>query len=246
MHGINPLVLGVLGGMGSYSTLHFFERVLDAFPVDKEWERPRVVIDNNCVLPSRVRALLYDERRDELVRGMAASIAGLLRYAPHAIAIPCHTAHCFLPEVRRELGDIEAPIVDMIELTVEHCRHHGAPSAALLATEGTIATHVYEDYGDPRGVGIRHPNEAGQARTREFIEQVKKRRDVDAEGFVRFVESLGAPAVILGCTELSVLFDAAPRSPAATRVIDPLALMVERIHALSSELTREPEARAEP
>ena len=59
--------IGILGGMGSYATLHFFSRILDAFPAEKEWERPRVIIDNRCTMPSRVRAYLYGERKQELV-----------------------------------------------------------------------------------------------------------------------------------------------------------------------------------
>ena len=37
-------VIGVVGGMGSYATLNFFGRLLDAFPATKEWERPRIII----------------------------------------------------------------------------------------------------------------------------------------------------------------------------------------------------------
>ena len=38
--------IGIVGGMGSYATLDFFRRILDAFPAEKEWDRPRIVIDN--------------------------------------------------------------------------------------------------------------------------------------------------------------------------------------------------------
>ena len=33
--------IGIVGGMGSYATLDFFRRILDAFPAEKEWDRPR-------------------------------------------------------------------------------------------------------------------------------------------------------------------------------------------------------------
>lgn len=55
-------VIGILGGMGSYATVEIFRRVIDAFPAEKEWDRPRILIDNNCIMPSRVRAILYEER----------------------------------------------------------------------------------------------------------------------------------------------------------------------------------------
>ena len=53
--------IGIIGGMGSYATLDFFSRLLAAFPAEKEWDRPRILIDNRCTMPSRVRAILYGE-----------------------------------------------------------------------------------------------------------------------------------------------------------------------------------------
>ena len=63
-------VVGIVGGMGSYATVDFFKRLVDAFPVEKEWDRPRIIIDNKCTMPSRVRALLYGEKREELEAGV--------------------------------------------------------------------------------------------------------------------------------------------------------------------------------
>ena len=39
-------VIGIIGGMGSYATIDFFRRLVDAFPAEKEWERPRIIVDN--------------------------------------------------------------------------------------------------------------------------------------------------------------------------------------------------------
>ena len=58
------MVVGILGGMGSYATVDFFRRLIEAFPAEKEWDRPRVIIDNNCTMPSRVRAILYHENEE--------------------------------------------------------------------------------------------------------------------------------------------------------------------------------------
>jgi choline kinase len=74
----DEVVVGIVGGMGSYATVGFFKRLVDAFPAHYEWERPRVLIDNRCTMPSRVRAALYGERRDELVRQLAESVRNLV------------------------------------------------------------------------------------------------------------------------------------------------------------------------
>lgn len=71
--------IGVLGGMGSYATCDIFRRLLDAFPAEKEWERPRILIDNNCTMPSRVRAILYGEHEGRLIQEMSESVESLVR-----------------------------------------------------------------------------------------------------------------------------------------------------------------------
>ena len=73
------MTIGVVGGMGSYATLDFFERYLNKFEADKEWDRPRIVIDNRCTMPSRVRAILYNERWDQVVSAISDSIGTLMQ-----------------------------------------------------------------------------------------------------------------------------------------------------------------------
>lgn len=68
------LNIGVLGGMGTYATIHLFKQYAEIFPAKKEWDRPRIVIDNRCTMPSRVRAFLYNENVDQLVCEMADSM----------------------------------------------------------------------------------------------------------------------------------------------------------------------------
>lgn len=40
------MIIGLVGGMGSIATVDYFRRLIDAFPAQKEWDRPRIIIDN--------------------------------------------------------------------------------------------------------------------------------------------------------------------------------------------------------
>ena len=93
---MNKLTIGVLGGMGTYATIHLFQKYAHVFPAEKEWERPRIIIDNNCTMPSRVRAVLYNENWDELVTRMAESIRILIEAGAAQIILGCNTSHVFL------------------------------------------------------------------------------------------------------------------------------------------------------
>ena len=99
------LVIGVVGGMGSYATVDFFRRLVDAFPAEKDWERPRIVIDNYTTIPSRVRAVLYHEREEELMDCLYSSIRNLIDIGANKIIVSCNTAHIFLPRVLERLPE---------------------------------------------------------------------------------------------------------------------------------------------
>ena len=71
-------VIGVLGGMGTYATIHLFKQYAELFPAEKEWDRPRILIDNRCTMPSRVRAFLYNENVEGLVSQMGDSLRHLM------------------------------------------------------------------------------------------------------------------------------------------------------------------------
>ena len=60
----SPMTIGIVGGMGSLAAAEFLNTMVRAFPAEKEWDRPRTVVDNACHMPSRVRALLYGEQRE--------------------------------------------------------------------------------------------------------------------------------------------------------------------------------------
>lgn len=96
---MKDLVIGVLGGMGTYATINLFKQYAEVFPAEKEWERPRIIIDNRCTMPSRVRAFLYHENVEQLVNEMTESIEGLLKIGGGGLqelslpAIP-HTFSC--------------------------------------------------------------------------------------------------------------------------------------------------------
>lgn len=60
-------VIGVLGGMGPYATVDLYKRLVDAFPTEKDWQKPWILIDSYSTIPSRVRALLYGEKNGGII-----------------------------------------------------------------------------------------------------------------------------------------------------------------------------------
>ena len=74
------MIIGLVGGMGSIATVDYFRRLIDAFPAQKEWDRPRIIIDNRCDIPSRVRGILYGEKTKEIVASLIESIQMMIAH----------------------------------------------------------------------------------------------------------------------------------------------------------------------
>jgi len=204
----NKLVIGVVGGMGSYATLNLFERLLSAFPAEKEWDRPRIIIDNYCTMPSRVRAVLYNENREELVGMLTNSIQNLISSGATKVVLDCNTSHIFLDDVYAKHTELKKYVVNIIDSCCKDIESKGLKSVFLLATEGTIQSNVYGSYAKNYSFKIESPEEKDYKILRNFIEMVKtnEANKENCGAFFDYLNSLESHAILLGCTELPVLY----------------------------------------
>ena len=197
-------VIGVLGGMGTYATIHLFKHYAELFPAEKEWDRPRILIDNRCTMPSRVRAFLYNENVEGLVSQMGDSLRHLMEAGATRIVLACNTSHLFLPRVYETVPEAEEKVVHIIRSCADALERDGIRSTYLLGTEGTIDSHIYQDYLAEKGIECLAPSQDEYSSLRECIEAVKQDKYTDEvkKTFLGLVNRYDT--CILGCTELSV------------------------------------------
>lgn len=223
--------IGILGGMGSIATLGAFENYLNVFKAEKEWDRPRIIIDNNCTMPSRVRAILYNENRPALIEQMTKSIQFLITAGCTDIILACNTSHVFLPEIIKNHPEFSKYIHNIIDNTINEVSNIITKDNVkdkkvyLLATEGTILSNVYQD--NSKNIKIEC-NKSDFTIVREFIEAVKTNNITDdtLEHFAKFVNNLPCENVILGCTELPVLYHKVKKKITKT-VFDPIDITLK-------------------
>lgn len=218
-------VIGVLGGMGSYATLHFFQELLDAFPAEKEWDRPRIIIDNRCTMPSRVLAVLKGIQYDQLVAELCNSVASLLHAGATKIILACNTSHYFLPDIYRNVPEAEGKIISIIDACCMEIAAASERHVSLIASEGTIQSRVFHQALQPYGIEVSVPVAEQYLKQRELIEAVKQNRITGEtlDAFVQMIRSFSGDALILGCTEFPVLFSKLPEGALnGIRIYDPL------------------------
>ena len=216
--------IGVLGGMGTYATIHLFQQYAELFVAEKEWDRPRIIIDNRCTMPSRVRAFLYGEKSEQLINEMSDSFEHLIGAGCNRIVLACNTSHLFLDQIYDKVPDLEKYVVHIIHLCVNKIVEDRLEEIYLLGSEGTIESRIYQDALANEGVKCLCPKETEYAKLRECIESVKQNNYTDnsKKAFLELVNRYDA--CILGCTELPILYERYKSEVKCKRIYDPLYL----------------------
>ena len=225
----NNFVIGVLGGMGTYATIHLFQQYAEVFSAEKEWDRPRIIIDNRCTMPSRVRAFLYNENVDQLVDEMADSMQGLVNAGANRIILACNTSHLFLPKIYEKVPELESKVTHIIEKCVDQIYESGIHEVYLLGSEGTIDSKIYQDALAAQGIQCIAPQSEDYSLLRDCIEAVKQNKFTDdvEKKFINLVNR--HESCILGCTELPILYEKYKGKILCSNVYDPLLIGIKEL-----------------
>ncbi len=200
--------IGVLGGLGPWATLDFFEKVLRLTPARRDQEHLRLIIDNNPKIPDRGPAILGTPGAEDPLPALLATARTVEAAGADLIVIPCNTAHFFYEPIRRAVG---VPVLHIMEEVARAtaARYPGLRRVGLLGTRATVATGLYQRAFASKGTEVVAPDAPGQAIIDRLIHGIKASQvgDLAGQGALvgRRLEESGAEAIILGCTELPLV-----------------------------------------
>lgn len=195
-------VVGILGGMGPFATVDFFKQILDLTPAQKDWEHLRLIIDNNVKIPSRTRAVLYNE--ESPVPQMIASINNLAKIGADFVVIPCNSAHYFYEQVS---PFINIPWLNIIQIASQKVITMGKKRPLILGGYVTSSKRLYSGYL-PAAV---YPSAEENKVVEVVIEEIKLTSTLSKEAHVVFNDLLESKmqeidCVLLACTELPIIY----------------------------------------
>lgn len=212
--------------MGPEATARFFELVIKNTAAAVDQEHLRIIVYNFPQIPDRTRAVLYGGENP--VPWMVAGLKVLEKAGAELVAIPCLTAHYFLPELRRRS---RLTLLNLVTETVRWTISSlpGLKTVGLLATEGTIATGIFHKAFARRRVRVLEPSATGQ---RKVMEAIYGRKGIKAgftgSGPTRLLQEAarelikgGAEAIIAGCTEIPLVLKS---SHLPLPLIDPMQI----------------------
>jgi len=136
---------GILGGMGPRAHIILEENLLEInakkYKAIKDRDHPVWITISATDIPDRT----------ESIKGNAEDCTlKLIQYChklEHAgadfIVIPCNTSHAFFPSIQNK---VRSPILNLMEITSDYIlqKFPSAHNIGIIATDGTIETHLYQ------------------------------------------------------------------------------------------------------
>lgn len=197
--------LGVIGGLGPMATAYFMELVTDMTDAKVDQEHLEMLIYSAPSIPDRTRYILDNTSENPLPEMLRIGRL-LAQQGAEKIAIPCVTAHYFFDELE---SGIPVPVINGVRQVAEHLKSNGITKTGIMATDGTIRSKVFHRELEALGIAAITPSAQRQADVMGLIfDDIKAGKPADMERFTAVAQELrqnGAQAIILGCTELSLI-----------------------------------------
>lgn len=199
--------LGILGGMGPLATVDFMEKLIRVTPAACDQDHVPVLVHSVPQVPDRTECILAGS--DEPLEWMRRGAETLKTAGAQCIAIPCNTAHYWYDDLAKGLG---IPVLHIVDAAADALKAKGIASGpvGLLATTGTLTAGVYQGRFEKLGYQPISTDAKTQAElVMGGIARIKA-GDLDGgreklEAAAETLRQQGAPAIVLGCTEIPIV-----------------------------------------
>lgn len=229
-----PRAVGVLAGMGPAAGAEFLRLFVRAC---EDWLRShgREVVDQafpehwvaQLPVPDRTGALL-DPAVPQPLEMMSRGVHRLADLGVRHIAISCNTAHAWHQAL--QACEPRAEILHIARETAADLKRRGFAKVALLATEGTYRTRLYDEAFGALGMACAAPAPAARQRLMQGIYQgVKAGNQALAEAcFTEVCREMAevhpGAAFVMACTEIPLALPLAPEAARWT-LVDPAQVL---------------------
>ncbi len=198
-------VLGIVGGMGAEASSVFYRKLIEDTKVSKDQDHLDILLWSHAGIPDRTTYILSN-RQEELWEVFQKDIRMLKAAGCEYLAIPCNTSHYFQDQFQQEM---EGHFISMITEAAKYASAYCGKKIGVLATDGTVRANLYGEALTSYGCECVYPSPESQKKVMHIIyDEIKKGEKGTLSTFMEVIQEMkekGCDAVILACTELSVL-----------------------------------------
>ena len=191
--------LGIVGGLGPLASCYFYELITKKTKVNKDQDHLNIIILSDAKTPDRTSYIL-DNKKENPYPYLLNDCKTLQKLGCKLICIPCNTSVYFHDKLQKNLN---IKLNNIIENTIEFIKNNNYKKVAIMATTGTINSNLYQTYLQKNNIQFILPNQENVMKI--IYNYVKQGKKVPKDLWDKTVETLNVDAIILGCTELSIL-----------------------------------------
>jgi len=218
-------IIGILGGMGPEATAKLYDLLIKI--AQEEYQAlsndsfPEIII-YSVPVPDFISSL----KSKEIAERMLISRIKMLSNMPISFfCIGSNTAHLLIDDLRKST---RIPFVSLIEETANEVKGLKIKKVGLLASPVAIKTGIYQKVLEKQGVEIILLQEKEIQKLGRIIKETVagKKNGENTLALEKIAKNLvlrGAEAIVLGCTELPLLFPKKFQAP----VLDTLEILAK-------------------
>jgi aspartate racemase len=200
--------IGIIGGMGPQASSKLYDllikKAIGDFNVQKDEDFPDIVLFSVAV-PNFVN---NNKNKIQALKILKRKIKQANRLNLLCLSIACNTAHVLVPEFKK-ISNV--PFISIIDEVSNKVMLKKIKKVGLLASPMTIKTKLYEKALNKRKIKIISPKKNQLNVLEKIIKKIilgtsSKNDQNNLKLIAISLKNRGAKGIILGCTELPLIF----------------------------------------
>ncbi len=202
-------IVGIIGGAGPDATGLLYKKVTELartkYGAKRLEEYPALIITSLPILQD----VNSGEELKDVIDTLCSDADRLKAAGAKKLCFACNTHHLSIDKVKEHAG---LPFISMIDLVQERIKKEGYKSVAVIGTSYTLGQSLYAEPLSKLGIQMVDIGESLSEKSHSIIgEALSGIPDELTERYASFVNEIANEAdfdaLILGCTEYSVLED---------------------------------------
>jgi aspartate racemase len=200
--------IGILGGMGPQASAYMYRFLIDVakskFNARNNDDFPEIIL-YSIPIPDFISSL---ENKEQALKMLKEKVGILNSFNVSCLSIACNTVHMLIPNLQ-ELS--KTPFVSMIKEVAVAVKKQNLKKIGLMGSISLINSGIYQDALGKLGIETVLPNKTELKKLANISRNIIAGKNITKDKVIlkKIAESLkqkGAEGIILGCTELPMVF----------------------------------------
>ncbi|NCD11661.1 MAG: amino acid racemase [Epsilonproteobacteria bacterium] len=222
--------VGIIGGLGPQTTIDYYTSIIAKYQekVGIKDDLPELVI--NSINMYDIYRWLANNEIEELTTYITNAVRALEKSGADFVVIAGNTPHIVFKEIQR---NIAIPMISIVEETYQAAQRLHLKKVGFLGTQFTMENDFFKKPFIDNNIQIIIPNASERVYIHQKITDELFKNIINLETHKRFsdiiyqmVKEESVEGIILGCTELPLLFK---NQPLGIPLLNPAEIHIEKI-----------------